>query len=153
MFSRLGVDELFPPSYLSDLLRQSDFVVIAVQWTPKTESLLSSKEFHAMKSSAWLINIARGEIVDQDALIAALRDNSDAGIAGAVLDVYRNEFTEPPPEELWSLPNVLITPHTSGQSDDRGHGRGVQIFAENMKRFSTGNAESMVNIVQWDRGY
>jgi phosphoglycerate dehydrogenase-like enzyme len=105
------------------LLAQSDFVALCAQWTPETDKLIGETELRRMKASAYLINVARGELIDQPALITALRQG---WIAGAALDVYDGEFTSPPPTELWQLPNVLITPHTG---------------------------EPLVNMIDWQRGY
>lgn len=142
-----GVDELLPPSALSTLLAQSDFVTLCAQWTPETDKLIGAAELRAMKATAYLINIARGELVDQSALITALRQQ---WIAGAALDVYDGEFTGPPPEELWQLPNVLITPHTSVGSDV-SHAKGSELFCENLRRHLKG--ESLLNVIDWERGY
>jgi phosphoglycerate dehydrogenase-like enzyme len=100
-----------------------------------------------MKATAYLINIARGELVDQSALITALRQQ---WIAGAALDVYDGEFTGPPPEELWQLPNVLITPHTS-VGTDVSYAKGSELFCENLRRYLEG--EPLLNVIDWGRGY
>ena len=91
-----------------------------------------------MKASAYLINVARGELIDQPALITALREGLDRW---CVLDVYTEEFTGPPPTELWELPNVLITPHTS-VGTDVPHARGTELFCENLRRYLTGQPSS-----------
>jgi phosphoglycerate dehydrogenase-like enzyme len=142
-----GVDELLPPSALHALLEQSDFVVLSAQWTPETDKIISEPELRRMKSSAYLINVARGELVDQQALIAGLRSG---WLAGAALDVYEGEFAGPPPEELWQLPNVLITPHTSAGTDIQ-HARGTELFCENLRRYLRG--EPLLNVIDWERGY
>jgi phosphoglycerate dehydrogenase-like enzyme len=142
-----GVDELLPPSALSTLLAQSDFVALCAQWTPETDKLIGAAELHAMKTTGYLINVARGELIDQPALITALRQQ---WIAGAALDVYDGEFTGPPPEELWQLPNVLITPHTSVGSDV-SHAKGSELFCENLRRYL--KSEPLLNVIDWERGY
>jgi len=142
-----GVDELLPPSALPFLLKQSDFVALCAQWTPETNKLIGETELRQMKASAYLINVARGELIDQQALITALRQG---WIAGAALDVYDGEFTGPPPTELWELPNVLITPHTSVGTDVQ-HARGIELFCENLRRYLKG--EPLVNVIDWERGY
>jgi len=142
-----GVDELLPPSALPTLLEQSDFVALCAQWTPETDKLIGETELRQMKSSAYLINVARGELIDQPALITALRQG---WIAGAALDVYDGEFTGPPPAELWELPNVLITPHTSVGTDVQ-QARGIELFCENLRRYLKG--EPLVNVIAWERGY
>lgn len=142
-----GVDELLPPSALPTLLEQSDYVALCAQWTPETDKLIGESELHQMKPSAYLINVARGELIDQAALMTALRQG---WIAGAALDVYDGEFTGPPPAELWQLPNVLITPHTSVGTDVQ-QARGIELFCENLRRYLTG--EPLVNVIDWERGY
>jgi len=142
-----GVDELLPPSALSSLLARSDFVAVCAQWTPETDKLLGATELRRMKPTAYLVNVARGELLDQSALITALREG---WIAGAALDVYDGEFTGPPPEELWQLPNVLITPHTSGGTDV-AVAKGLELFCENLRRYLAGQA--LLNVIDWQRGY
>jgi len=142
-----GVDELLPSSALLTLLEQSDFVALCAQWTPATDKLIGETELRRMKASAYLINVARGELIDQSALITALRQG---WIAGAALDVYDGEFTGPPPAELWELPNVLITPHTSVGTDVQ-QARGTELFCENLQRYLKG--QPLVNVIDWQRGY
>lgn len=142
-----GVDELLPPTDLSRLLTQSDFVALCAQWTPETEKLIGAAELRQMKPAAYLINVARGDLVDQQALVTALRREQ---IAGAVLDVYTDEFTGPPPDELWQLPNVVITPHTS-VGTDISHARGTELFCDNLRRYL--RHEPLLNVIDWDRGY
>lgn len=142
-----GVDELLPPAALPALLKQSDFVALCAHWTPDTDKLIGKAELRQMKTSAYLINVARGELIDQPALITALREG---WIAGAALDVYDGEFAGPPPTELWELPNVLITPHTSVGTDVQ-HARGIELFCENLRRYLRG--EPLVNVIDWERGY
>lgn len=142
-----GVDELLPPAELLRLLERSDFVVLSTQWTPQTERIIGVAELRQMKKSAYLVNVARGELIDQAALVTALRSGD---IAGAALDVYVDEFAGPPPEELWQLPNVVITPHTSVSTDVQ-HARGIDLFCENLHRYLKG--ESLKNVLDWERGY
>jgi phosphoglycerate dehydrogenase-like enzyme len=142
-----GVDELLPPQALSSLLAQSDFVAVCAQWTPETDKLIGAAELQQMKPTAYLINVARGELLDQAALITALRKEQ---IAGAALDVYEGEFTGPPPEELWQLPNVVITPHTS-VGTDFSQAKGMDLFCENLSRYLKG--EPLLNVIDWQRGY
>jgi D-2-hydroxyacid dehydrogenase (NADP+) len=142
-----GVDELLPPAALSTLLAQSDFVALCAQWTPETDKLIGAAELRRMKATAYLINVARGELIDQPALIAALRQG---WVAGAALDVYDGEFTGPPPEDLWRLPNVLMTPHTS-VGTDVSLAKGLELFCENLQRYL--NGERLLNVIDWERGY
>ncbi|MBI3248790.1 MAG: D-2-hydroxyacid dehydrogenase [Deltaproteobacteria bacterium] len=142
-----GVDELLPPTALSTLLAQSDFVALCAQWTPVTENMIGAAELRQMKPTALLINVARGELIDQQALITALREG---WIAGAVLDVYTEEFSGPPPDALWQLPSVLITPHTS-VGTDVSHALGTELFCQNLRRYLKG--EPLLNVIDWERGY
>lgn len=142
-----GVDELLPPTALSDLLTQSDFVALCAQWTPETEKLIGAAELRQMKPTTYLINVARGDLIDQPALVTALRREQ---IAGAILDVYTDEFTGPPPDDLWQLPNVVITPHTS-VGTDVSHAKGMELFCDNLRRYLC--KESLVNVIDWERGY
>ena len=128
-----NVGELVPPERLGDLLGAADFVVLAVPLTPETEGLIGEAELRAMRRSAWLINVSRGQVVQQTALVRGLREG---WIAGACLDVFEEE---PLPEdsELWSLPNAIVTPHNSGRSPLNLE-RGTEIFIENLGRFVEG---------------
>ena len=127
------VDELVSPDNLSDLLRRSHFVVLALPLSTQSEDLIGRAELKAMRDDAWLINISRGRVVDEDALTAALKEGS---IGGACLDVFQQE---PLPEdsELWSLPNVIVTPHNSGWSPLNLE-RGTDLFIDNLSRFVAG---------------
>ena len=141
-FSRIcGADALY------DLLSIADYVAVCCQWTPETERLIDARAFAAMKDGSVLINIARGEIVDEEALAAAL----DSGkLRGAVLDVYVGEFDHAPPDRLWSDHRVLLTPHVSASSDVNSH-RGNELFVRNLRRYLAG--EPLENVIDWTRGY
>jgi phosphoglycerate dehydrogenase-like enzyme len=140
------VESLWRLDRLHEMLEQADFVSICCPLTPETEGMMSTAEFRAMKSTAFLINIARGKIVDQPALIEALRAGK---LAGAGLDVTN---PEPLPEEspLWEMDNVIITPHHAGQSP-KAPRRVFELFCENLKRFVAG--EPLINVVDKTRGY
>jgi len=99
---------------LAAVLSTSDFVVVAVPKTAATTGLLNAERLGMMKPSAWLINVARGAVVDETALISAL---GSAGVAGAVLDVFATEPL-PPDSALWAMENVIITPHDSWRTDE-----------------------------------
>ncbi len=124
------IDDVWPVERLSQLLSESDYVVIAAPHTPQTEKLFRAPQFAAMRRSAYLINIGRGAIVDLADLTAALRSGL---IAGAGLDVFE---TEPLPtdHELWGMPNVIITPHIAGASP-RVPQRHLETLLENIRRF------------------
>ncbi len=141
-----GVDEIFPSSELLNMLSQSDFVVIAVPHTGETRSMIGERELRAMKPTASLINIARGEIVDQDALITALKEKR---IRGAALDVFAPEPLSPT-SELWELPNVIITPHVSAGAGDSTDSS-VALFCENLLHYLSG--EPMMNVYDREKGY
>ena len=138
--------DLLPPADLPYLLEQSDFVVLATPLTEETRGLIGEAELKTMKSSARLINIARGPVVDQSALIAALKSGE---IAGAGLDVFEQE---PLPEdsELWDLENVIMSPHISGGTEIYNQ-RATGIFCDNLKRYIAG--ERLNNLADPARGY
>jgi phosphoglycerate dehydrogenase-like enzyme len=139
-------DTLYRPDQLHDLLGESDIVVISVPLTNETQGLIGEAELRAMRPNALLINVARGEVVQEAALIRALRER---WIAGAALDVTEEEplaRTSP----LWDLPGVLVTPHMSGLTTGYAT-RVAQLFAENIRRFLRGDA--LLNLVDLARGY
>ncbi len=141
-FSALGGAE-----ELDSFLGESDFVAVCCQWTVETTNLINAARLAAMKSGGVLVNVARGEIVDETAVSQAL----DCGhLRGAVLDVYNGEFLHPPPERLWHDPRVLMTPHISGQSDTNRHGA-VDLFCENLRAYLDG--APLRNVIDWERGY
>ena len=140
------VDELYPPGQLQELLHKSDFVNIAVPLTPETKGLIGQHELRAMKKTAFLINVARGKIIDENALIKALKED---WIAGAGLDVFETEPIDPN-NELWLLPNVIISPHIAGTSERRSQ-RLVAMFCDNLKRYL--NKEPMINVISQVKGY
>ncbi|MFW6409479.1 MAG: D-2-hydroxyacid dehydrogenase [Halanaerobiales bacterium] len=143
-----AVDELYSPDELSELLRKSDYVVCIVPLTDETAGMFGKEEFKAMKDSAYFINVGRGEVVDQDALIEALKQGR---IAGAGLDVFDKE---PLPEDspLYRLKNVIITPHVAGVFPDYNQ-KAIKILNENLKKFYAGDFGQMVNMVDYNRGY
>jgi phosphoglycerate dehydrogenase-like enzyme len=132
---------------LDRFLPESDFVAICCQWTPETTNLFNAARFGLMKPSSVLVNVARGEIVDEKALADALARDQLRGVA---LDVYVGEFDGPPMGRLWSDPRVLITPHISSVTDADRHG-GVDIFCENLRAYLDG--KELRNVIDWDRGY
>jgi phosphoglycerate dehydrogenase-like enzyme len=127
------VDELHPPGMLPALLARCDWLVIACPLTPATRGLINAGMIARLPRGARVINIARGEIVDQTALIAAL---NSAHLAGAYLDVFE---TEPLPagSPLWDMPNVLVTPHDSAAATGNDE-RVLEIFLENLGRWQRG---------------
>jgi glyoxylate/hydroxypyruvate reductase len=141
-FTTIGASES-----LDSMLPESDFVIICCQWTPETHHLFDARRFAAMKTDSILVNVARGEIIDEDALVAALAGNK---LRGVVLDVYDGEFERPPRADLWSNPCVLITPHISRQSDRELHAA-IDIFCDNLRSWLDG--QPMKNVIDWKRGY
>jgi D-2-hydroxyacid dehydrogenase (NADP+) len=128
-----GVAELYHPDDLHAAIRDARFVAAAVPHTPATEGMLDAAAFDAMRDDAYVINVARGPVVDEDALVAAL----EAGeVAGAGLDVFE---TEPLPEEspLWGMEEVLISPH-KGSATNRYHLDIAALVAENVERLHAG---------------
>jgi D-2-hydroxyacid dehydrogenase (NADP+) len=141
-----GVDAVWPPDRLLDLLAQSDVVVLAAPHTPETKHLIGRRELDAVKPGALLVNIARGKLVDDDAVVEALRNGR---LGGAALDVFTQEPL-PASSPYWDLPNVIVTPHTSGAMRDYWTPL-VALFAENLRRFEKG--EPLLNVVDKTAGY
>jgi phosphoglycerate dehydrogenase-like enzyme len=140
-------DEAVPPSDLHYLLGQSDYVVSALPLTAETRGIFGADEFAAMKPGACFINIARGGIVDEPALIAALQSGH---LGGAGLDVFA---VEPLPAEspLWDMDNVIVTPHSSGGGGGDSMARSIDIFTANLRAYLDGRP--MVNVIDPERGY
>ena len=138
--------ELHGLERLDEVLRASDIVVVAAPLTNATAGLIGAEALSQMREDAWLINIARGRLVDEIALRRAL---TSGWIGGAVLDVFAEEPL-PPESPFYDLPNVVITPHTSWASD-RVVERTVDLFVENLRSFRAG--EPMRNLVDLDAGY
>jgi phosphoglycerate dehydrogenase-like enzyme len=131
---------------LNELLANSDFVVVALPLTDATRGFVGREALAMMKRSAYLINIARGEVVDEDALIESLREHV---IAGAALDVFRKEPL-PSDSPLWHMPNVIVTPHTSGGFSGFGASV-VDLFLENLSRYC--DHRDLLNVVDKAAGY
>jgi phosphoglycerate dehydrogenase-like enzyme len=130
-----------------DRLGEFDWVFVSAPATSDTKHLLGADEFAAMKSSAWLVNVARGSLVDQDALLDALNDKV---IGGAALDVADPEPL-PADHPLWDAPNCIITMHLSGTAQTRMFQRAAARFVENLKRYQSG--DEMIAVADFDRGY
>lgn len=139
-------DAWFRPQQLLELLSQSDFVLITIPLTNETRNMIGETELQAMKPSAYVINVSRGAIIDENALAQALKEH---WIAGAGLDVFA---TEPLPvtSELWKLENALIAPHVSGATPNYDN-RAVDTFAENLRRYL--NGQRLLNLVNKSIGY
>ena len=142
-----GFSRLEGPERLLDLLAESQFVAVCCQWTPETTRLIGREAFAAMPPETVLVNVARGEIIDEHALLEALEAGTLRGVA---LDVYVGEFEHAPDRRLWDDPRVLITPHVSGGTDTSQH-RVVELFLDNLRAYLDGRP--LVNVIDWQRGY
>ena len=141
-----AVDEMLPPSELTYLLGESDYVVVALPLTPESRELIGEAELRAMKPSAVIVNIGRGAIIDETALVQVLKEGR---IAGAALDVFQQEPLSAE-SELWGLENVIVTPHISGGTPLYME-RAVELFCDNLRRYVSG--EALRNVVDPARGY
>lgn len=137
-------ERVYPVGQMTRALRQADFVVVLLPLTPETHGIIGADAVGAMKSTAWLVNIARGAVVNETALLEALEQRR---IAGAILDVFATEPL-PPYHPLWRLDNVVITPHISGPSmpDEI-----TPVFNDNLARYLAG--KPLRHLVDRERGY
>jgi phosphoglycerate dehydrogenase-like enzyme len=135
------------PDLLYELLGESEFVAVCCQWTPETTKLIGKRAFSAMKPDTVLVNVARGEIIDEEALVDTLAAGKLRGVA---LDVYVGEFEHDPPPRLRDDERVLITPHVSGVTERSQH-RGIELFCDNLRAFLDGRP--LKNVIDWNRGY
>jgi D-2-hydroxyacid dehydrogenase (NADP+) len=138
-----AVDHFLGPEELDRVLGEVDYFINIVPFTPETQKIVGAKEFSAMKPTAFYISMGRGDTVDEDALIEALKSGE---IAGAAMDVFS---AEPLPREspLWDMKNVIMTPHIGGLSDvyiDQM----LPIFEENLRRFLKGERRNLVNLIE-----
>jgi phosphoglycerate dehydrogenase-like enzyme len=140
------VDAFVPLSDLPALVRQADFLVLAVPHTSETERLIGKRELDAVKPGAMLINIARGVVVDEQAMIAALQEGRLGGVA---LDVFAKEPL-PTDSPLWDMPNVLVSPHSASTIDSE-NARLTDLFCENLRRYLRG--EALINVFDKEKLY
>ncbi len=140
------VSEVFAPGRKHEMLSQSDYLVIVTPLTPETRGMIAAPEFTAMKPSAVLINIARGPVVDEMALVSALREQR---IRGAALDVFDIEPL-PAGHPFYTLDNVLLSPHSADQTSDWKE-RTMRLFLENFRRYRSGGP--LLNVVNKKLGY
>jgi phosphoglycerate dehydrogenase-like enzyme len=138
---------LEPAPALLELLGESEFIAICCPWTKETHHLIGTEAFGAMKMGTVLVNVSRGEIVDETALIVAL---SEGILRGFATDVYDGEFERPPHPRMWDDERVVITPHVSAVADVSDH-RGVELFCDNLRRYLDGRP--LRNVIDWQRGY
>lgn len=141
-----NVDRFYTRAQLHDMLPQADYLVIIAPHTPETENMIGAAELALMKPTAVFINIARGTLVDEDALIAALREGR---LAGAALDVFRTEPL-PPDSPLWNMPNVIVSPH-SASTVRQENARITALFCENLRRYLDGRP--LLNVLDTDLLY
>ncbi|CAN5742452.1 D-2-hydroxyacid dehydrogenase [soil metagenome] len=141
-----GLTEVMSADRLPELLAQSDFIVLALPLTDGTVDLFDDQMLTQAKPGAWLINVARGALIDERALLRAVREGP---LGGAVLDAFRDEPL-PPDSPLYREPNLIVTPHTSWSSG-RVLDRSIGLFADNLGRFARG--ERLLNLVDPGAGY
>ncbi|MEP6813503.1 MAG: NAD(P)-dependent oxidoreductase, partial [Actinomycetota bacterium] len=141
-----GVERIVPPELLDEVAAEADYLAVAAPLTPATRGAISREVIGRMKKTAWLVNIARGAIVDEEALVDALRHGR---LGGAGLDAFS---TEPLPDDhpLWTLENVMISPHSSNSSPHVRE-RTLALFVENLRRFKA--SEPLLNRVDLEAGY
>jgi phosphoglycerate dehydrogenase-like enzyme len=143
---RFAPDRLMGPAELPELLGESDFIVLAAPLTAETEGMIDESALASVKPGAWLINVARGRLVDERALLRAL---GEGPLGGAVLDTFREQPLQPD-SPFYDLANVIVTPHTSWSSG-RVLDRSVELFCDNLRRYATG--EPLINVVDPTAGY
>ena len=141
-----GVAQVFAPAQLNAALAQADYLILAVPLTPETEGMIGPDELRVMRPGSFLINVSRGKIVQEQALITSLKAGQ---IAGAALDVFEQEPL-PPESELWELENLILTPHISSWSSDY-RGRAARVFVENLERYLAD--QPLLYVVDRDRQY
>ncbi|MFY9562491.1 MAG: D-2-hydroxyacid dehydrogenase [Terriglobales bacterium] len=141
-----GADAVFGPAQMDEIFRQADYVVLAAPVTNATKALANAERLAQMKPDACLINVARGQLVDEAALAAALREKR---IGGAALDVFPKEPLAPE-SPLWDVPGLLITPHTAALTDKLWE-RHYALFSENLQRYLSGQA--LLGMVDKRKGY
>jgi phosphoglycerate dehydrogenase-like enzyme len=139
-------DRIYPGAAVRSMVAECDYLVVTLPLTPETRSLINEELLRAMKPSAFLVNVGRGSVIDEAALIKALKKG---WIAGAGLDVFE---TEPLPADspLWSMNNVIISPHVSGFTAHYDE-RAVDLFCANLGRYLVD--EPMLNLVDRTFGY
>ncbi len=142
----LYLDALYPPEELSTVLKRAEFLVLITPHTSETETMIGAEELALLPRGAVFINIGRGLLVDEPALIDALRSGH---LGGAGLDVFAEEPL-PADSPLWTMPNVLVSPH-SGSTSDRENSRLTKLFCDNLHRFLAG--QPLLNVLDAERLY
>ncbi|HEV8469692.1 MAG TPA: D-2-hydroxyacid dehydrogenase [Candidatus Limnocylindria bacterium] len=141
-----AVDVQRPRDELRELLADADYIVLAIPHTADTEGLIGAAELSAMRHGAVLVNVARGKVVDEPALIEALRSGQ---LGGAALDVFAQEPL-PPESPLWDMPNVLVSPHSASTADSE-NAKLTDLFCENLRRYLA--SQPLLNVFDRARGY
>jgi phosphoglycerate dehydrogenase-like enzyme len=141
-----SVDRYYDPGQLHTMLRLPDVLVVIVPHTPQTEKMIGGRELALLPRGAYFINISRGAVVDEPALVGALRTGH---LSGAALDVFAEEPL-PPESPLWGMANVLVSPHSASTSD-RENGRITDLFCDNLRRYL--NSEPLRNVLDTERMY
>jgi phosphoglycerate dehydrogenase-like enzyme len=141
-----GADAVYGSAQIDEVLPQADYVLLCTPVTPATTGIMNAARLGKMKPDAYLINVARGPLIDEAALLDTLQHRR---IAGAALDVF-NQEPLPADSPFWSLDNILVTPHTAAVTD-RLWERHYRLIVDNMKRFLAG--ERLLNEVDKSRGY
>ena len=141
-----GVARVVSPAEIDEVIATSDVLVLAAPWTGATDRLLDAEALARMKKGSIVINVARGQLVDEAALVSALESGH---LGGAALDVFSEEPL-PPHSPFWSLPNVIVSPHTSGFRADHWDAV-IELFAAQLRRFLDGRA--LMNVVDCEAGY
>jgi D-2-hydroxyacid dehydrogenase (NADP+) len=139
-----AVDYFYEPEELLKVIQEVDYFIIVAPLTPQTRGMIGARELSSMKPTAFLINIGRGEIVDEEALIQALNSGK---IAGAALDVFCQEPL-PKGHPFWKMKNIIVTPHVGGASELYVE-QVLSIFEENLRRFLSGERCNLINLIEW----
>jgi phosphoglycerate dehydrogenase-like enzyme len=142
----LHMHELYAPDQLGQVLRRAEYLVLITPHTDETEHMIGAEQLALLPAGAVLINIGRGQLIDEPAVIAALQSGH---LAGAALDVFAEEPL-PQSSPLWEMPNVLVSPH-SGSTSDRENDRLTELFCENLRRFLAG--EPLLNVLNTETLY
>ncbi|TBL75154.1 D-2-hydroxyacid dehydrogenase [Paenibacillus thalictri] len=145
-------DRVYKPEQLNEVITQSDFIVLSLPLTDQSVNLLGEEQFKLMKPTAFIINISRGALIDEEVLLDYLRGHK---IAGAGLDVFVEEFKLgklPPESPFWELDNIIITPHCAGGGDQFNE-RFTGGFMHNLQLFLDGKWEQMLNVREFGKGY
>jgi phosphoglycerate dehydrogenase-like enzyme len=142
------VDHFFHPDGLLEVIREVDYFVIVIPSTPETRNMVNAEALSSMKPTAFLVNLGRGDVVDEKALIHVLKTGK---IAGAALDVFAGD-PKPLAEDspLWGMKNVIVTPRVGGMTDIYPD-QILPIFEENLRRFLKGERRDLINFIEWSK--